>query len=170
MKYNEITKHIHQFPNERWEAIEEHPAYEISDLGRLKHTFKNGKVLIVAPAKNGNKCPNYLWYKIRGKKKYAHQLVLKYFVGERPEGHDCDHIDKDTTNNTLSNLRYITIAENRTQRGIDSVLAKLTEQEVRMIRLIFKSSDTTCTALGEAFKVSATHIRNIITYRRWAHL
>lgn len=43
----------------------------------------------------------------------VHTLVMLAYVGPRPEGYEVDHIDKDKLNNNLSNLRYLTIRENR---------------------------------------------------------
>ena len=48
-----------------------------------------------------------------------HSLVAEVFIGPRPEGLVCDHIDEVKTNNDISNLRYITKRENisRSIRG-----------------------------------------------------
>ena len=52
---------------------------------------------------------------------YTHQLVMLTFVGPRPEGLEIDHINLDTSNNSLDNLRYVTHKENvksrRTYKG-----------------------------------------------------
>lgn len=38
----------------------------------------------------------------------AHRLVLLAFVGSPPIGAQVDHVNRDTTDNRLSNLRYVT--------------------------------------------------------------
>lgn len=43
---------------------------------------------------------------------YVHQLVMLAFVGPCPEGLEIDHIDLDTGNNSVGNLRYVTHQEN----------------------------------------------------------
>lgn len=48
----------------------------------------------------------------RTKKIKVHLLVAAAFIGPRPEGLVCDHIDEVKTNNDISNLRYITQREN----------------------------------------------------------
>ena len=42
----------------------------------------------------------------------VHSLVMKAFVGERPEGMDIDHKDSNRANNELVNLRYVTRKDN----------------------------------------------------------
>lgn len=49
----------------------------------------------------------------KGKTIHVHTLVARAFIGPKPEGYEVDHIDFDKTNNTVKNLRYITIKENR---------------------------------------------------------
>ena len=45
-------------------------------------------------------------------KRLVHRLVLEAFVGLRPAGMQCRHIDSDPTNNRLENLRWGTPHEN----------------------------------------------------------
>lgn len=44
---------------------------------------------------------------------YVHSLVLEAFVGPRPEGYECDHINTVRDDNRLENLRWVTKGENR---------------------------------------------------------
>lgn len=48
----------------------------------------------------------------RGKKSYLHRAVWAAAYGPIPDGCFIDHIDRDTTNNALSNLRLVTPAQN----------------------------------------------------------
>ncbi|MCK4827990.1 NUMOD4 motif-containing HNH endonuclease, partial [bacterium] len=56
---------------------------------------------------------NYLRVSISGRTKFIHLLVMEALMGDKPHGHECDHIDDDPTNNNLSNLRYITRKANK---------------------------------------------------------
>jgi len=47
-----------------------------------------------------------------GKLHYVHRLVWENFRGEIPEGKEMDHIDGDTSNNSLDNLQLITRRRN----------------------------------------------------------
>lgn len=52
-------------------------------------------------------------YKDKKMKKWlVHRLIAITFLGEVPEGMNVDHIDGDKTNNELSNLQYLTVAQN----------------------------------------------------------
>lgn len=51
-------------------------------------------------------CVNYKNYSV-------HRLVLETFVGPCPEGYEADHRNRDRSDNRLSNLRYVTRAENQ---------------------------------------------------------
>ena len=43
----------------------------------------------------------------------VHALVLEAFVGPRPKGYQCNHIDEDKGNNRLDNLEWVTPRQNR---------------------------------------------------------
>jgi hypothetical protein len=48
---------------------------------------------------------------------FLHVLILTAFVGPRPEGMWCRHLDGDPGNNALSNLRWGTQRENEADKG-----------------------------------------------------
>ena len=49
----------------------------------------------------------YLAFDIDNKTEKVHRLVALNFIGERPDGLQIDHIDRDKTNNKVDNLRYV---------------------------------------------------------------
>ena len=57
---------------------------------------------------------------INGKKvlRYTHRLVLAAFKGECPNNCECDHIDRNTHNNHIDNLRWVTKKDNINNRGV----------------------------------------------------
>lgn len=79
--------------------------YQLSDNTRSNSGYK-----MVQPYKDGVR-----------KLKYVHQLVLEAFQGARPEGMQCDHIDRNKDNNSISNLRYVTQSANLRNRSRWSV-------------------------------------------------
>ena len=50
---------------------------------------------------------------------YAHKILMAmYFAQWPPAGKETDHIDRNKTNNTISNLRWVTPSENNRNRGL----------------------------------------------------
>lgn len=114
--------------------------YQVSDWGQVKSLdreiisstgqryFHHGRILKLRKHTGGY---STVCFSVNGKVKpqehYVHQLVLKTFVCERPEGYDSCHNDGDPSNNHLSNLRWDTCGENHKDRykhGYKSVLSK----------------------------------------------
>jgi len=106
---------------ETWLPIAGYPDYEVSDQGRVRSLdryvkFANGSGrtalgLILKPWKHMG---DYQAVGLRPTKKrfLIHALVLEAFVGPRPEGMVCCHIDGNPANNHVSNLRWGSYSEN----------------------------------------------------------
>jgi hypothetical protein len=103
----------------------------------------------------------------------VHKLVARAFKGECPIGLHVLHGDGDKMNNHFTNLRYGTPAENvgdaarhgRRLRGSSHPMAKIDEDDVRMIRASAKS----CRELARLFSVTPAHISSIQRNRVWKH-
>jgi hypothetical protein len=56
----------------------------------------------------------------KGKTKWprVHTLVATHYIGERPPNLQTDHIDRDKSNNNLSNLRYISRSDNQKNKYV----------------------------------------------------
>lgn len=112
-----------QEERENWLPVPGWPAYEVSDLGRVRSVPR------VVRCRNGT--PHTVRARIRktGGSEYpqvclsntsqgevavarVHTLVLTAFVGPCPLGMECRHLDDVKTNNRLSNLRWGTRSEN----------------------------------------------------------
>ena len=94
---------------EVFKKVEANPIYSISNLGRVrndsKQTFLKGELM-----RNG-----YICVKIRcsdgvRRNKTIHRLVAKAFLGESKL--PVDHLNEDKQDNRLSNLEYVSSAEN----------------------------------------------------------
>lgn len=87
--------------------------YEVSDLGNVRRATgpHAGR-----PRKLSLNSTNYpaLRLRVDGKKgnQLVHHLVTFTFLGPMPDGMEVDHIDRVPTNNALTNLRYVSRAEN----------------------------------------------------------
>lgn len=99
--------------SEEWRVIEEFPNYSVSSLGRVRFnpTGRNRKILT---RPNG-----YCYFTMsKGKKASIHRCVAKAFLPNPENKPEVDHIDRDRSNNILSNLRWATISENKHNRSV----------------------------------------------------
>lgn len=91
----------------------------------------------------------------------VHQLVMKAFVGEPPEGMEVLHINGIASDNRVSNLRY----GNRTENILDvyrqgNKWRKLSVDDVYLIRFYFICGYTGI-RIAKIFNVSRTTVSNI---------
>lgn len=112
----------------------------------------------------------------------VHRLVLLAFVGPCPDGMECCHADGNPANNQLSNLRWDTPKENAADRnlhgtgtqGSQNGRARLSEEQVRMIRYERVSTKTSLSKLAAKFGVSKSTVMAILRpvghpRRAWVH-
>lgn len=108
----------------------------------------------------------------------VHQLVLETYVGPKPDGMECRHLDGNPLNNRLDNLCWGTKSENRQDavkhgthfaaRGEDHNHAKLTEAEVLVIRQLYKAGGFSQRVLGKLYGVGHGQISLIVNRKNWA--
>lgn len=105
---------------------------------------------------------------------FAHHLVLLAFVGEKPHGYHCAHLNGIPWDNRLSNLKYCTVKENHSHkiahgthyRGQKHYKTKLTDRLVREILLSKRNHQSTAKQYG----VSVQIIKRIRGKRSWRHI
>ena len=150
---------------------------EISNLGNIK---SHGKILKGEIANNGYKrvhvSNNGQEYKL-----YHHQLVAKAFIPNSDNKPCVNHKDGNKLNNKVENLEWCTYGENlkhayaiglRDSKGELNTQAKLTEDQVRHIRKIYKKHDkfNNSYKLAEKYNVSPKCIMSIVNYKTWKHV
>jgi len=104
---------------ERWIKTEESNVW-VSSFGRFRRepfkTYLNGKERwnkekIIEKFYLNRK--GYCVINLKGKRHFVHRLVAKYFVLNKEEKAQVNHIDGNKLNNHVSNLEWVTNQENR---------------------------------------------------------
>lgn len=169
---------------EIWKKIPGHEDYEASNLGRIRrmkrgpHT-RPGKILKPLKQRTG-------YYRVclffNGKRNYlfVHRVVLETLVGPCPPGTQGNHRDGNKANNNVENLEWLTPSQNIRhsfntglevgKKGETNSQAKLTAEQVRLIKLSPINARSDFITLGERFGVSEATIRDIRKGRRWGHI
>ena len=94
---------------EQWKTVDTHPAYEVSNFGRVRNR-KTQKFLKLSSSAGG-----YLRATLvtGGVKRWLiHRLVWTVFNGPIPDKMTIDHLDFDVTNNRLDNFQLLTRSDN----------------------------------------------------------
>lgn len=156
-----------------WKEIPGYLGYWVTEGGTV--LGRSGKIMKQVPNQGG-----YLRVQIRKDRKsvaiFVHKAVLLVFVGPCPAGKESRHKDGNKLNNHRRNLSWGTKLENLEDkrkhgtipRGEKSGAAKLTEADVRAIRIRIRTATTR--ALGKEFGVSHTAIRRAANGMKWGHL
>jgi DNA-binding transcriptional regulator YiaG len=115
----------------------------------------------------------------------VHRLVMATFIGPCPDNHEVNHCDGNKCNNNLENLEYVTHSRNqqhsirvlgnpapprRNQSGECSASAKLTERDVKEIRMLYQAGNITQERLGHLYHVSQSLVSGIVHNTHWRHV
>ena len=82
--------------------------YEVSNMGRVRSLIGGSRVLRQQRLHSG-----YTEVILVGNHRRVHRLVLEAFVGPRPDGYQCDHINTVRDDNRIENLRWVTASANQ---------------------------------------------------------
>lgn len=111
------------------------------------------------------------------KRIFVHTLVLETFIGPRPEGMECRHLNGCKTNNHIGNLAWGTASENYHDKvlhgtaniGENNGIAKLTANDVLEIRVRATNGETQA-SIANGFNVNQSAISKIVRREHWKHI
>lgn len=153
--------------------------YAVTTNGRV-WSFKSTTTKRLRP---GMKQDGHLQVSLRGRDGKArsllvHRLVIETFVGPKPEGMECRHLNGISTDNRLENLQWGTHKQN----GADSVAhgtipigecngkAKLSNTQVKEIKQMLSERKLTQVKIASLFGVDVDTISCIYRGYSWSWL
>lgn len=162
---------------EKWRDIEGYEGvYQVSNQGRVKSLPRNGTIKserILRPAANHAGYYNVLFSFNHLRKHFSvHRLVAKAFIPNPENKPQINHIDGNKTNNTDSNLEWVTSKENMQhacKSGLLPQQSNLNDEKVRAIRTL-SSGSLSQRQLGKMFGVGGTSINDILNGKSWKHI
>jgi hypothetical protein len=178
--------------NEIWKDIPNFEGkYQASNMGRIKSLKRFCKSslskkgmrivpeLILKQSKDGKYKSVSLHTSPNGRRDcQVHVLILEAFIGPRPTGMQCRHLDGNPSNNKLSNLKWGTPKQNAEDRikhgtaprGENVKISKLTDKKVMRIKKLYNTGKYTKTKLAHIFNVSRPLIAMVIKGKIWKHV
>jgi hypothetical protein len=163
--------------------------YQVSNLGRVKsldryvNTFNGLRLTKGIILKQGFDKDGYCKVNLKnnsiGKSSRVHRLVCESFLKNSENKPHVNHINGIKNDNTLFNLEWCSLSENRVhsyktglqnglnRRGAKSNFVKLTIENVKEIRATYKKRVITQKMLAKKFNVTQSCIHFILKNRNW---
>ncbi len=155
------------------------PGYAVGDDGSVWSKRSDSRHWL--RLKPSSSRAGYQFVRVRGAKgavsRNVHRLVLEAFVGRRPEGMQCRHLNGNPQDNRLCNLKWGTPKENAADKrvhgthlqGEDAPGSRLTEKQALIIRFLadagYPRKD-----VADAFGVSCHAVNDIANRVTWRHV
>ena len=157
--------------------------YEINSNGTILRNVKSKKQIKIKLDYHHSEKGYYMAFVMCKKKVRRVQIakvVAECWLGERPDGYEIDHIDRNSHNNDYRNLRYVTRSEQMKNRDHSKISAissmNLAEHQAvvsKSVRLIgngeekwFRSMTQAAYYLAEVYNKTSEHMRAKLKKRR----
>lgn len=152
---------------ENWKRIDSSPAYEVSDLGRVRHAVTHKFVKLT---------PHHLRGYLRvpfGTIRFVHRLVAMAFLPPDPTRITVNHNNGKNTDNRAINLMWHSWAENNAHSAHMRIASnnpkrafKLTKAKAAKIKKL-KAAGSRTTDVARQFGVSESMVRHIVNGKFW---
>lgn len=173
---------VTQFADEIWRKINGASRFSVSNYGRVR---RDEKIYRCAPGLLSIHAGQFGYLKVslvaddgRYLTRLVHRLVAEAFIPNPERKPVVRHLDGSPSNTRVGNLAWGTHKENvhdsishGTQvRGSRQHLSKLTEMDVRSIKIEFMGGAASITALAVKHGISETSMGDILSGRTWRHV
>lgn len=141
--------------------------YSVYDDGKIISKF--GKVLNPTKTKAGYYIVN-LHINNKRKKMYVHRIIALCYIPNPDNKKTINHINGDKSNNSVSNLEWLTASENTKHAwssGLNNNAFKLNKKQVDEIRYLYKTTKTSHRLLALRYKVTHSQIYSIVNNKSW---
>jgi len=148
-----------------WRVYPECHSYVISKCGMIVSLLREKPITLRPRPNNSGYMEVNLTLSEGSKMRTVHGIILETFVGRRPLGMQCNHIDGDKKNNKLENLEWVTPSENQKhalRNGLMKPYRKLTEGDIREIIKMISTGLHTQGQVAKHFKVKQSTISCIV--------
>ena len=176
---------MNQLDTERWRPVPGwEGCYEVSDQGRVRGLSRTdargrcwpGRIMAGSRDRSDWYVKVTLTFGRRRESRYVHRLVGEAFLGPCPHGGEVNHRDGDKTNNSVTNLEYVSHLDNGRHAGETGLLRhgndhharRLTPFKVQMILLL--NGRVGIRTLGRWFGVDPSTIKAVRKGRTWTHV
>lgn len=168
---------------EEWRSVTDYEGlYEVSDFGRVRsiRTRTNSKAgAFLKPIRLHHAYCVRLSRDGVVKPHFVHRLVTREFIGQIADGQQVNHRNRDTADNRIENLEYVSPLQNTrhaienggrtTPRGEMNGQAKVDEAAVRRIRERVAAGERQSPVARE-YGIDPSAVSNIVRRRNWAHV
>lgn len=163
-----------------YKDIEGFPGYRVGDDGSVWSCWRGPSLSAqwkrLKPGihqKRSVKRPYFYLHLWRGGKRYTrliHRIVLESFIGPRPNGFECRHLDGNPSNNALENICWGTHEENcNDTRRLNRYAVKLNADQAKAIR-VRRNAGECRRQLAKEFGTSPQNVHSIARGHSWKHL